>query len=142
MNPFKRGATLHEEADCITFAGFLEVLAPRYKIHWTHIPSGGKRHIATAVRLKKMGLRKGVWDYYLRARDGRTLWLEFKHGSNKLTPEQNAWRYDLEPHGDLFEMAYNPLEGLAALVKVGFLPAGAYIACGPSIRIPWQPSAR
>lgn len=141
MNPFRRAPVLHEETDCITFAGFMAVLAPRHKLNWTHFPAGGKRHMATAIRMKKMGLRKGVWDYYFRSPTGKTLWLEFKHGSNKLTPEQEAWKYDLEPHGDLFEVVYSPLEGLAALVRHGFLPVDSYIAAGPSIRIPWQPSA-
>lgn len=139
MNPFRRHAVLHEETDCITFAGFMAILAPRYGIHWTHFPAGGKRHMATAIRLKKMGLRKGVWDFYFRAAAKPTLWVEFKHGSNKLTSEQEAWRFDLEPMGDLFEVAYGPLAGLAALVKHGLLPSDAYIAAGPSIRIPWHP---
>lgn len=135
----RKRAVLHEENDCITFAGFMDILAPRYGIHWTHTPNGGKRHIKTAVRLKRMGVRAGVWDFYFRKAGLPTHWEEFKHGSNKLTPEQIAWRFDLLPMGDTFDVAFNYMQALAHLTSRKFLPMGAYIPCGSTIRIPLRP---
>jgi hypothetical protein len=142
MNPFRKfraKPVQHEQNDCITFATFMQTLAPRYGIVWTHFPAGGKRHIKTAVEMKKMGVRAGVFDYYLRGPNGKTMWIEFKYGKGKLTEEQQAWRYDLEPHGDIFEVVYGPVEALAVMVRHGLLPENSYIPCGPSIRIPWRP---
>lgn len=62
-----------------------------------HAANGGKRHIATAVKLKKMGVRAGVFDLCLPiSRNGyHALWIELKYGKNKPTKEQlefMAWQ--------------------------------------------------
>lgn len=132
----KRRAVQHEQIECKAFASFMRLLAPRHSIHWTHFPAGGKRHIKTASELKAAGLRPGVWDYLFRQQGKPTLWIEFKHGQNKLTPEQEAWRFDLEPMGDLFDVAYNAAEGLHILTQRGFLPRGAYSPFNSGIHIP------
>jgi len=61
-----------------------------------HIPNGGHRHVSVAMRLKRQGVKKGVWDLNLPVPSGfnHGLWIEMKAGKNKLTPEQvdfGAW---------------------------------------------------
>lgn len=128
-----------EEVDCQEFAAYMRILAPRHGIIWTHTPSGGKRHIKTAVMLQRMGLRAGVWDYYFRKKGLPTLWIEFKRAPNKLTNEQADWKADLIGMGDEFEVVYSARQGLEALTRRGFIPHGGYIPYGGTIRIPVGP---
>lgn len=132
---YRKRIVQHEQLECQAFASYMRLLAPRYGITWTHVPSGGARHIKTAVALKTMGVRPGVWDYYFRKQGLPSLWIEFKHGSNKLSQEQLEWRNALAPMGDDFGVAYTALEGLAILVKMCFLPGTAYTRLGPTISI-------
>lgn len=128
----------HEIAMCIEFNGYLEILNKRYpNFTYTHVPNGGVRHIKTAVELKKMGVRKGVWDYYFR-KDGSlyTYWIEFKYGNNTLTTEQEEWREKLLRCGaDRFDVAYSALEGLDVLVKHNILPVSSFERFGGGIKI-------
>ena len=69
------------------------------------IPNGGKRNAREGARLKRMGVRAGVSDYFLpvpRFNAGGTipntvlqwdcgLWLELKAAKNKATREQGQW---------------------------------------------------
>lgn len=134
-----RRSVQHEANECKAFASFLRLLAPRHGIYWTHVPNGGFRHIKTATDLKAAGQRAGVWDYYFRKQGLSTGWIEFKHGYNKITPEQHSWRFDLEPLGDTFDVAYTALAGLQILTMRGFLPAGAFHAYAGGIHIPVRP---
>lgn len=54
------------------------------------IPNGGHRSKATAVKLKAEGVRAGVLDICLPKPCGGShgLWIEFKYGSNRPSPEQ------------------------------------------------------
>lgn len=54
------------------------------------VPNGGLRSTVTAARLKREGVRSGVLDCMLPVAAGGSagLWIEFKAGRNKLTPEQ------------------------------------------------------
>jgi hypothetical protein len=62
------------------------------------IPNGGARHIGVAIKLKKEGVKRGVPDIFLAVPNHKHhgLFIELKHGSNKLTDEQKAWREKLE----------------------------------------------
>lgn len=63
------------------------------------IPNGGSRDVREAANLKASGVKAGVWDLMLPiARHGfHGLWIEMKHGDNKLTDKQEDWgvRMDL-----------------------------------------------
>lgn len=54
------------------------------------VPNGGHRSKAVAGKLKAEGVRAGVLDVCLPKPVGEShgLWIEFKAGSNKPTPEQ------------------------------------------------------
>lgn len=55
-----------------------------------HVPNEGKRSVATAVRLKRQGMRKGVSDILLCAHAGKWhgLWIELKKQGGRATREQ------------------------------------------------------
>lgn len=63
------------------------------------IPNGGHRHIATAKKLKKEGVRAGVPDLHLPILGGRReyigLWIEMKAKGGRVSPAQAAWHKEL-----------------------------------------------
>lgn len=65
------------------------------------IPNGGYRHIATAKKLKREGVRAGVPDLHLPvARQGHHgLWIEMKSRGGKISPAQDAWHGALTVYG-------------------------------------------
>lgn len=122
--------------ECCAFANYMRILAPRFGITWRHWPNGGFRHPKTAADLQKMGVMAGPWDYYIRRAGFPTLWLEFKRKGEKTSPSQNQWLDCLLPLGDEFDVAFTAIEGLERLTDHKFLPEGAYLLTGNSIRIP------
>ena len=82
------------------------------------IPNGGARHIAVARKLKAEGVKSGVPDICLPvARGGyHGLYVELKHGSNKPTPEQQAWLERLTAEGYCAEVAWE-FEGARELIE-------------------------
>lgn len=78
----------------------------KFLYHW---PQGGKRSKVTAAILKRMGVRKGPWDFWLLVRRGDCpgLIIELKHGRNKLTPEQEDLGNYLEAQGWATAVCYH-----------------------------------
>lgn len=72
------------------------------------IPNGGARHVATAVKLKREGVRKGVADLHLlAARKGyHGLFLELKWNKNKQSIEQKEFEAYCLANGYLYKTAY------------------------------------
>lgn len=67
-----------------------------------HIPNGGSRHKAEAVKLKRMGVKRGVPDISLPVpRHGcNGLYIELKRTKGgSVTKEQTAWMDALTRHG-------------------------------------------
>ena len=66
------------------------------------IPNGGKRHVLTAVKLKREGVRSGIPDMFLPAACGHYhgLYIELKNGTTNTTSEnQNYWMERLMANG-------------------------------------------
>ncbi len=61
----------------------------RYELIYA-IPNGGKRHISVAKKLKKEGVRAGIWDTSIDfpAHGFHGLKIEFKDAKGKLSKEQ------------------------------------------------------
>lgn len=73
-----------------------------------HVPNGGKRDKATAVALKRQGVKAGVPDIVLpTAREGyHGLYIELKAGKNKTTQNQEKWLKYLEKQGYFTAVCY------------------------------------
>lgn len=58
-----------------------------------HVPNGGKRDAATAVALKRQGVKAGVPDIVLPAAraEYHGLYIELKAGKNTTTANQKRW---------------------------------------------------
>lgn len=85
------------------------------------IPNGGQRSIITASILKREGVRAGVPDWCLPVIASKPysseelsagLWLEFKHGKNKLTPAQKEYARLLVCYGHEFYVCYDVDEAI------------------------------
>ena len=72
-----------------------------------HVPNGGKRHKATAARLKAEGLRAGVPDICLPVARGpwHGLYIELKAGGGRLSEAQKWWLSALAKEGYRAEAA-------------------------------------
>jgi hypothetical protein len=88
-----------------------------------HIPNGGRRNVREAARLKAMGVKAGVSDYFLPVRQWDKdahffagLWIELKAGKNRPTPAQFDWQRKM------FAQSY------AVHICVGWLEAAGCIA--------------
>lgn len=66
---------------------------PEYAGAFFAIPNGGKRSVATAVRLKAEGVLAGVSDAFLAVANNSSngLFIEFKAGKNKVTDKQGEF---------------------------------------------------
>lgn len=73
-----------------------------------HIPNGGKRDKATAIALKRQGVKAGVPDVYLPAPRGEYhgLYIELKAGSNTTTQNQRSWLKFLRQQGYYTAVCY------------------------------------
>jgi hypothetical protein len=67
---------------------------------WSHIPSGEYRAKATGGRLKRMGLKPGIFDLLLIDPFGVHYWLELKRArQGRTSADQKAFRQHLELAG-------------------------------------------
>jgi len=87
-------------------------------LRWLHaIPNGGARNAVVATRMKQEGVKRGVWDVFLPYPCGgyHGLYIEFKYGNNKLTPEQKEFGEYLVEHGYKTGVAHSADEALEIL---------------------------
>lgn len=77
------------QAACFDFVRAKEQSDPRYSMIYA-IPNGGHRHISVARKLKREGVKAGVWDVAVDVpmRGFHGMRLEFKSEKGKLTAEQ------------------------------------------------------
>ncbi len=84
-----------------------------------HIPNGGQRNKATAIALKRQGVKAGVPDLMLPvARCGyHGLYIELKKSdhTNKPTEKQKQWLKDLEQQGYFATVCYGYDEAVEVL---------------------------
>ena len=66
---------------------------------YTHIPSGEKRDVITAVRLKRMGLRRGWPDFILLSPRTLAHFLELKREGEQLNDDQEEFGTYCNEHG-------------------------------------------
>lgn len=73
-----------------------------------HVPNGGKRDAATAIALKRQGVKAGVPDIVLPAprAEYHGLYIELKAGKNTTTAKQKAWLKFLRQQGYYTAVCY------------------------------------
>jgi hypothetical protein len=99
--PIKRNQVEHDhQCSFFSWLRLNENKFPELKRFFA-IPNGGHREQGAAVKFYLEGVRRGVLDTCLPLpRHGKAgLWIEFKAGSNNLTPDQVEWKAALELEG-------------------------------------------
>ena len=83
------------------------------------IPNGGSRHPVEAASLKAQGVTPGVPDIFcsIPSELYGGLYIEFKHGQNKLTKLQEGWIIRLRQAGYCAEVCYSFEEAKDLLLK-------------------------
>ncbi len=78
------------------------------------VPNGGARHIATAVKLRREGVKSGVFDVCIPfARSGFNLmFIEFKFGKNNLTNSQIDFLNLFKDEKTKFEVCWSVWDAL------------------------------
>lgn len=73
-----------------------------------HVPNGGKRDKATAIALKRQGVKAGVPDIHLPVARGKYhgLYIELKAGKNTTTANQKRWLKFLGQQGHYIAVCY------------------------------------
>lgn len=96
----------HQEA-LFNWAAYRTGLMPELQYMY-HVPNGGKRDAATAVALKRQGVKAGVPDIMLpAARAGyHGLYIELKAGKNTTTKKQKEWLEYLRQQGYYTAVCY------------------------------------
>lgn len=90
-----------------------------------HVPNGGKRSITVARKLKRAGVRPGIFDISCdTARQGfKGFRYELKFGRNKLTDEQrDVWLPYYEAEGYQTGVFYTWVEAALAIIDYFDLP--------------------
>ena len=76
-SPIRKVVPTEHQEQC-TFVEWLETK----KLKFTAIPNGGTRHMGTAVKLKKEGVRPGLPDLLILVND-HLVWIEMKRSDRK-----------------------------------------------------------
>jgi hypothetical protein len=76
------------------------------------VPNGGKRHVATAVKLKREGAKSGVADLILPIANKyySQLWIEVKQPKKKQSHNQIQWESLCNQIGIKYEVCYSTQE--------------------------------
>jgi len=96
-------------------------LSIRPGLHWSSIENGGKRHLLTAVRLKKQGVKAGTPDMFFMLPEGRIAWLELKIKGGALSPPQQVFRDTARRLGHHWAVARTLDEAIDYLTPLGVL---------------------
>jgi hypothetical protein len=94
---------------------------PQWK--FTHLPFGEKRHIATAKRLKRMGVTPGWPDFLFAGPNAKLVWLELKRKGKKPSEAQEDLGEHLRACGFDYLITDNVNEAVAFLKRLGILRA-------------------
>lgn len=105
-----------EQVAVIEWAQSHEAQIPQLQYLYA-IPNGGKRHIATAIKLKREGVKSGVPDLCLPVPFGEfhSLYIEMKVPGNKPTDKQEKWHSDLRAFGHRVEVCYGADEAIETI---------------------------
>lgn len=89
-----------EQIQVVAWADWNAIMHPELK--WLHhIPNGGSRNKAEAVKFKQMGVRSGISDLFLPCARGmyHGLYIEMKYGDGRLQQTQKEFLSDMTDAG-------------------------------------------
>lgn len=90
-------------------------------IFWCHIPNGEARHIVTAKRLKKMGVKSGTPDLLFIKQGRPAHWMELKAKNGVLSDNQRDTIDTLVRNGSVVAVCYGIDEAINKLRDWNFL---------------------
>lgn len=101
-----------EDQICIAF--WQEICLRKLDSYVIKLEHKAKRNVWEGVKLKKMGLRKGVADYFVLSPNLATkgLWLEFKTKIGKQSPEQMSFAEQVRNLDYVYKIARSSAEGV------------------------------
>jgi hypothetical protein len=118
----------------IALNDLLKLLLRDGRVDWWHTPNGELRDVRTAAKLKAMGVRPGVADFFFIWGEPeslvgdphvristRNLFLELKRRGAELSEEQEQFRDSVTAKGAYYEVADSIDEAVAILKKYGVL---------------------
>jgi len=109
-----------EDGEAISFMQELEVRYPEIYPHVFHVPNETRTHIATAKRLKRMGVRAGVPDYFIAVpvHGFHGLFIELKAvDRGSCTDHQKEWLSRLALQGYSTTVAYGAADAIWVLTE-------------------------
>src|SRR6185369_6623822 len=86
---------------------------------WSHIASGEHRSPETGALLKRMGLRRGLFDFLLISPTGVHHWLELKRGHTRLSEHQEEFAIALRRCGVPHHVAHSYDDAVRQLKRWG-----------------------
>lgn len=113
-----------EQIRVMEWAARAECRYPELK--WLHhIPNGGSRNSSEAVKLKRMGVKRGVSDIHLPFPHGRyhALYIEMKYGRNVTTQEQQEFLCDMRDADNLVAVCHDAQSAIDLIERYVTLPA-------------------
>lgn len=95
-------------------------------LRWMHVPNGGSRNKIEAVKLKRMGVKRGFPDIVIftppPALDNvKGVLIELKVKDNNLSLDQVEWMIELCAIGWYYDVAYSMQEVESVLRLCGYL---------------------
>lgn len=114
-----RNTLRSEDTEQIAVIQWSEYNMARFpELRWLHhIPNGGSRNKAEAMKLKQMGVKAGVSDLCLPYPHGiyHGLYIEMKYGKGRRQESQKAFLEDMEEAGHFVCTCYSTEEAVKVL---------------------------
>lgn len=107
------------------------------ELKWLHhVPNGGSRNKAEAIKLKQMGVKAGVSDLCLPYPKGIYcgLYIEMKYGNNRQQDTQKEFLADMVAAGHFVATCYSAEEAIGIITEYCNLPQSALFGAMTYIR--------
>lgn len=103
-----------------------------------HVPNGGSRNRAEAVKFKQMGVKAGVSDLQLQYPKGSYcgLFVEMKFGNNRQQETQKEFLADMAAAGHFVATCYSAEEAIKVIEEYLNLPDSAHRERSLNMSIP------
>jgi len=128
LQNMKRGEDT-EQMRVMYWAAAAECRYPQLK--WLHhIPNGGTRNSAEAIKLKQMGVKRGISDLHLPYPRGKYcgMYIEMKYGKNVTTREQAEFLCDMKAAGHCVAVCHDAQAAIELITRYMELPAKGIIS--------------